>query len=167
VSNLNGQPSIGTRMTEGQYMLRVFGAGGEMDLWTFPDQVFAVRNNYSFPLTGRWFSNGGDACKVSAPEKQYAECGMKPDAGSYEEQLQALYRQGQSTKSIDDRHKLVWKAMQIHIDHGPFMLGMTGDVPSMSIAKNTMHNILDFGVTAPWAPATPGNQVTAQWWMDV
>jgi len=29
-----------------------------------------------------------------------------------------------------------------------------------------MHNILDFGVTAPWAPATPGNQVPAQWWMD-
>lgn len=167
INNVKGQPSATTRMTEGYYMLKVFGAGGEMDLWTFPEQVFPVRNNYCFPMTGRWFANGGDSCKPSSPDKQYAECGYKPEAGSYEAQLQDLYRQGQNTKNIDDRHKLVWKAMQIHIDHGPFLLGLTGDVQSMSIAKNTMHNILDFGVTAPWAPATPGNQVTAQWFMDV
>lgn len=166
VNNLNGQPAIGTRMSEGQYMLRVFGAGGEMDLWTFPDQVFPVRNNYCFPLAGRWFANGGDSCKASTPAKQVAECGIKPEDGSYEATLQDLYRKGQNTKSIDERHKLVWQAMQVSIDHGPFLLGITGDMQSMSIAKNTMHNILDFGVTAPWAPATPGNQVPAQWWME-
>ena len=166
INNVNGQPAAGTRMSEGQYMLKVFGAGGEMDLWTFPEQVFPVRNNYCFPMAGRWFANGGDSCKTSSPDRQVAECGIKPEPGSYEEALQALYRKGQNTKSIDDRHKIVWDAIQIHIDHGPFLLGMTGDMQSMSIAKNTMHNILDFGVTAPWAPATPGNQVPAQWWMD-
>ncbi|MBE0699846.1 MAG: hypothetical protein IH586_23215, partial [Anaerolineaceae bacterium] len=113
INNVNGQPAAGTRMSTGQYMLKVFGAGGEMDLWTFPDQVFPVRNNYSFPMAGRWFANGGDSCKPSSPDKEVAECGIKPEAGSYEAILQDLYRQGQNTKSIDDRHKLVWQAMQV------------------------------------------------------
>jgi hypothetical protein len=34
------------------------------------------------------------------------------------------------------------------------------------IVKDYMRNILDFGVVGPWAPATPGNQIAAQWWMD-
>lgn len=165
INNVKGLPDAGTRHTEGFYMLKV-NETAEVDIWTFPDQVFAVRNQYSFPLTGRWFDKGGDACKPTTPERQYAECGMKPDPGSPAEALQALYRKGQNTKSIDDRHKIVWEAIKIFEEHGPFHLGMTGDVQSMSIAKNTMHNVLDYGVTGPWAPATPGNQVPAQWWMD-
>jgi peptide/nickel transport system substrate-binding protein len=165
INNVKGQPVAGTRHSEGQYMLKV-ALEAEMDIWTFPDQMFAVRNNYSFPLAGRWFGNGGDACKVSAPEKQYAECGMKPEPGSPQEALQALYRKGQNTKSIEDRHKIVYEAIKIFEEHGPFHLGIAGDVQAMAIAKNTMRNVLDFGVTGPWAPATPGNQIPAQWWIE-
>ncbi len=36
-----------------------------------------------------------------------------------------------------------------------------------AFAKDYMRNIYNFGVLGPWAPATPGNGVPAQWWMDI
>ena len=165
VNNLDGQPTAGTRMVEGYYMLKV-AEMAEVDIWTFPEQVFPVRNNYSFPLEGRWYANGGDTCKPSAPEKQYQECGMKPEPGSPGEKLQNIYRQGLNTKNIEDRHKLVWEAIALIQEEGPFILGLTGDQPAAAIAKDNLRNVLNFGVTGPWAPATPGNQVPAQWYFE-
>jgi peptide/nickel transport system substrate-binding protein len=165
INNLQGQPISGTRMNEGFYMLKV-AEMAEVDIWTFPEQIFPVRNNYSFPLTGRWYANGGDTCVPSAPEKQYAECGMKPEPGSPEARLQDIYRQGLNTKDIDARHQLVWDAFEINMTEGPFILGLTGDVPAAAICKDNLKNVLNYGVTGPWAPATPGNQVTAQWYFE-
>ena len=72
----------------------------------------------------------------------------------------------QTTKSIEDRHKIVYQAIDEIVKDGPFIIGVSGDQPMPIIAKDYMRNILDFGVVGPWAPATPGNQVAAQWWMD-
>ncbi len=64
------------------------------------------------------------------------------------------------------RHEIVWEAIQVNIDEGPFIIGVSGDQPMPIIVKDYMRNILDYGVVGPWAPATPGNTVPAQWWMD-
>ena len=61
---------------------------------------------------------------------------------------------------------MVWEAIDEVIKDGPFVISVAGDQPMPIIVKNTMHNILDFGVVGPWAPSTPGNQIAAQWWMD-
>lgn len=163
VKNLQGQPELDTRTNEGQFMLR--GAHiSEIDIWTYPDWLFPIVNRYYFPLEGRYYAKGKDTCTPISNTPN--ECGVKPEAGSPAEKLQALYDQGRIEPDLQKRHEIVWEAIQVHIDEGPFVIGVSGDQAMPVIAKDYMRNILDYGVVGPWAPATPGNQVAAQWWMD-
>jgi len=165
IKNLQGQPDLDVRTNEGYYMLR--GAHiSEIDILTYPDWLFPVVNRYYFPLEGRWFAKGGDACTDAPAEGNAYPCGLKPEDGSPAQQLQELYNQARETNSEEGRHEVVWEAIQVHIDHGPFVIGVAGDQPMPIIVKDYMRNILDFGVVGPWAPSTPGNQIAAQWWMD-
>lgn len=165
INNLQGQPELDTRTNEGYYMLR--GAHiSEIDILTYPDWMFPVVNRYYMPLAGRYFAKGGATCTEEASEGNAYPCGLEPAADSPAKALQDLYVKARNTASIDDRHKVVWEAVDVLVNQGPFVIGVAGDQPMPIIVKNTMHNILDFGVVGPWAPSTPGNQVVAQWWMD-
>ena len=163
IVNLQGQPELDTRTNGGQYMLR--GAHiSEIDIWTYPDWMFPIVNRYMFPLEGKWFEKGKDKCKADAAIK--FDCGVKPDADSPAAKLQALYEKGQNTKTIEERHQLVWDAIDVYTAEGPFVIGVSGDQPMPIIVKNYMKNVLNYGVVGPWAPSTPGNQIVATWWMD-
>jgi peptide/nickel transport system substrate-binding protein len=163
VINLQGQPELDTRTNEGHYMLR--GAHiSEIDIWTYPDWVFPIVNRYMFPLQGRWFASGKDTCKPV--EGQANSCGLKPEEGSPAAQLQELYVKGQQTKTVEERHQIVWDAIDVYVNEGPFVIGVAGDQPMPIIVKNNLKNVLNYGVVGPWAPSTPGNQVVAQWFFE-
>ena len=165
IKNLQGQPDLDIRTNEGYYMLR--GAHiSEIDILTYPDWLFPVVNRYYFPLQGKWFAKGGDACTDQPAEGNAHPCGLKPEDGSPAQVLQDLYNKARETNTEEARHAVVWEAIDVHIEHGPFVIGVAGDQPMPIIVKDNMRNILDFGVVGPWAPATPGNQIAAQWWMD-
>jgi peptide/nickel transport system substrate-binding protein len=163
VNNIQGQPDVDTRTNEGFYMLRAAHIS-EIDIWTYPDWIFPIVNRYIFPLEGRYFAKGKETCVLV--EGQPYSCGVKPEPGSPAEILQGLYVKGLSLKTVEERHKVVWEAIDEIIKDGPFVIGVSGDQEMPIIAKDYMHNILGFGVVGPWAPATPGNQVPSQWWMD-
>lgn len=165
INNLQGQPDLDTRTNEGYFMLR--GAHiSEIDILTYPDWLFPVVNRYYFPLEGRWFAKGGDACVEEPTDTNKYPCGLKPEDGSPAQLLQALYNKARETSTEQGRHEVVWEAINIHIEQGPFVIGVAGDQPMPIIVKDYMRNILDFGVVGPWAPSTPGNQIAALWWMD-
>ena len=165
VNNIQGQPDVDTRTNEGYYMLR--GAHiSEIDILTYPDWMFPVVNRYMFPLEGRWFARGGEKCTDQPAEGNQYPCGVKPEDGSPAQILQDLYVKARNTGTIEDRHKVVWEAIDEIVKDGPFVIGVGGDQPMPIIVKDYMRNILDFGVVGPWAPSTPGNQIAAQWWMD-
>jgi hypothetical protein len=165
IKNLQGQPELDSRTNEGFYMIR--GAHiAEIDILTYPDWMFPVVNRYFFPLEGRWYAKGGDACTDEPAEGNAYPCGLKPEDGSPAQKLQELYNKARDTGTIEDRHKVVWEAIDVFATEGPFVIGVAGDQPMPIIVKDYMRNIMDFGVVGPWAPATPGNQVPALWWMD-
>jgi peptide/nickel transport system substrate-binding protein len=166
IKNLQGQPDLDTRTNEGYYMLR--GAHiSEIDILTYPDWLFPIVNRYMFPLEGRWFAKGGDACTEEPVEggTQYP-CGLKPEEGSPAQILQDLYGKARDTGTEMGRHEVVWEAIDEVIKDGPFIIAVAGDQPMPIVVKDYMRNIMDFGVVGPWAPSTPGNQIAAQWWMD-
>lgn len=165
VNNLQGQPTVDTRFNEGYYMLRP-ALFAEIDIWTFPDQIFPIRNRYMFPLQGRWYEKGKDTCVPTSEKTKYQDCGMKPEPGSPAEALQKIYEQGIAEKDIQKRHELVWDAIKLIEEEGPFILSVSGDQPAMALANVKLRNLLDYGVTGPWAPAGPGSQVPAQWWFE-
>lgn len=165
INNLQGQPDLDIRTNEGYYMLR--GAHiSEIDILTYPDWLFPVVNRYYFPLEGRWFAKGGDACADQPAEGNAYPCGLKPEDGSPAQKLQDLYNKARETNTEAARHEVVWEAINIHIEQGPFVIGVAGDQPMPIIVKDYMRNILDYGVVGPWAPSTPGNQIASLWWMD-
>lgn len=165
ILNLQGQPELDTRTNEGYYMLRGVHSA-EIDILTYPDWMFPVVNRYMFPLEGRWYAKGGATCTDEPAEGNAYPCGVEPAEGSPAQQLQALYDEARSTGSIEGRHSVVYQAIDVLVEEGPFIIGIAGDQPMPIIVKDYMRNIMDFGVVGPWAPATPGNQIAAQWWMD-
>ena len=152
INNLIGQPDWDLRQTEGKYMLRNAGTS-ELDIWTYPDWVFPVRDNRAFPMQGKWRQTGG------------AE-GEEPEAGSPAALLQALYDKGLATADAEERHKVVWEAVRIHIDEGPFMLGASGDAPQPVTVKTNIRNVPQTGVLGPWAPGSPGNKFPEQFYIE-
>jgi peptide/nickel transport system substrate-binding protein len=165
VNNLQGQPELETRANEGYYMLRGVHVA-EIDILTYPDWMFPVVNRYYFPLQGRWFAKGGDECTEAPTEGSAYPCGLPPEEGSPAQRLQELYNQARETADVEARHQIVWQAVDIFTTEGPFVIGVAGDQPMPIIIKNNLRNVMDFGVVGPWAPATPGNQVAAQWFFE-
>ncbi len=155
LNNLVGQPDWTLRQTEGLFMLRNMHAS-ELDLWTYPDWVFPLTgvNSRPWPLEGKYRETGG------------AE-GWEPLPGTtFAYELQKLYDQGIATAGIDERHQIVWDAIRIHIDHGPFMIGGSGDQQMPVVVRNGFMGIPDLIILGPWAPGSPGNLNPEQFWMQ-
>jgi len=156
INNVIGTPDAGIRGDYGLYMLRTTHAS-ELDLWTYPDWIFPVRGggegSRAFPQQGLYYSTGGEE-------------GWAPEPGSPAARLQEIYRRGLITPTEEERDRLIWEAVGVYIEQGPFILGAAGDQPKPVVCKNYMRNVLEYGVLGPWAPGTPGNSNPEQYWMD-
>ncbi|MEM7130069.1 MAG: ABC transporter substrate-binding protein [Chloroflexota bacterium] len=152
INNLIGQPDWSLRQREALYMMRNCHAS-EVDIWTYPDWIFPLRDNRAWPMQGKWRQTGGDE-------------GEEPFDGSPAAKLQDIYDQGLAEADESKRHELVWEAIRVHIDEGPFTLGAAGDQPMPVIIKNNFKNVPATGITGPWAPGSPGNKHPEQFWIE-
>lgn len=155
INNVIGQPDANLRGNYGLYMLRNMHMS-EIDLWTYPDWVFPLRGggegSRAFPMQGLYYQTGGKEGWEPAPDSPAAK-------------LQALYKQGLEEPDIEKRHEIVYEAIRIHIEEGPFALGASGDQPMPVVLKNNFHNVPTYGVLGPWAPGSPGNTHPEQYWI--
>jgi peptide/nickel transport system substrate-binding protein len=104
-------------------------------------------------LEGLYYSSGG------------AE-GIQPEDGSPAQRLQDLYDMGLAEPDEQKRHEIVYEAMKINIEEGPFVLGISGDQPMPVVVADKFHNVPEYGVLGPWAPASPGNTHPEQYWIE-
>jgi peptide/nickel transport system substrate-binding protein len=156
IDNAIGTADGGTNRDNGLFMLATTHAS-ELDLWTYPDWVFPVRGvgegTRAFPQQGQFYKTGG-------------EQGWEPEPGSPAALLQDLYRQGLQEPDEQKRHEIIWEAVKVYIEQGPFIIGATGDQPMPVVCKNYFKNVYEFGVLGPWAPGTPGNTHPEQFYID-
>jgi len=150
VNNVVGQPDSDLRQKEGLYMLRSGGAA-ELDLWPYPDWVFPMRDNRAFPMQGLYRQTGG------------AE-GEEPYGAALA--LQEIYDRGLAESDADARDALVWEAVQIHIEEGPFMIAASGDQPKPVVLSDAFRGVPELVILGPWAPGSPGNLHPEQFWLD-
>ncbi|MGQ9629840.1 MAG: ABC transporter substrate-binding protein [bacterium] len=146
-----GQPVEAVRQSQGLYMLR-FAHASEMDIWTYPDWIFPTRDNRMWPLNGRWKQTGGKE-------------GVAPLPGDPADRLLKIWERGLEIPTDEERHKLVYEAIRIHIEEGPFIIGICGDAPHPIVVKNYFRNVPDFGILGPWAPGGPGNTNPPQYFI--
>ena len=155
INDLIGQPDWTLRHSEGLFMIRNSHAS-ELDVWTFPDWIFPLRGTEAraWPLEGKYYETGG------------AE-GWEPQPGTtFAYELQQLYKQGIAEPDIEKRHQIVYDAIRILIDNGPFIIGGSGDQQMPVVVRNGFHGIPDLVILGPWAPGSPGNLSPEQFWME-
>jgi peptide/nickel transport system substrate-binding protein len=150
LNNVIGTPEDDLRQTQALYMLRACHAS-ELDIWTYPDWVFPLRDNRAWPMEGKYRQTGG------------AE-GWEPTGAALA--LQEIYDRGLAEGDVNARHELVWEAVRVHIDQGPFMIGAAGDQPMPVVVADNFMGIPELVILGPWAPGSPGNLHPEQFWMD-
>lgn len=151
VNNLVGQPDFGVRQQAGNYML-LAGDASEVDLWTLPGWVFPYNYARAWPMAGTYRSSGGAK-------------GWKPEAGSPAEQLLKLFDAGLREGDAAKREQYIYDAIKIHETEGPFYLAFTGDRQVPVVIQNNFHNVPKTGIVGPWAPSSPGNKFSEQFWI--
>ena len=80
-------------------------------------------------------------------------------------ELLDLYDRIKQEPNLDLRHQLVQKAVQVHIEHGPFHLGTVGRKPFPVIVKDNFHNVPNSGILGPWAIAGPATSFPEQFFI--
>jgi peptide/nickel transport system substrate-binding protein len=150
INNVMGTPDDNLRQIEGLYMMRACHAS-ELDIWTYPDWIFPLRDNRAWPLEGKWRQTGGEE-------------GWEPSGPALA--LQEIYDAGLAEPTVEGRHQLVYDAIRIHIDEGPFVLGASGDQAMPVVVSDTFHGIPELVILGPWAPGSPGNLHPEQFWME-
>jgi len=139
IAGLRGQESI--------YQLQMEHTA-EWDMWTAPDWLFPTgmdTGRRMWPYMVRWFKTGGKE-------------GVAPQKGSVEERLIEIYRKGLREKDVIKRHHYIWDAIDIHIEEGPFLIGITGGLVTPILAKNNFRNVPKFGQLPTWYAGSPGSQ---------
>lgn len=153
-TTLNFAPDaeIGLRTEEGTYMIRIIHIGGEIDIflwpgWVTPSGVVST----IWPISFKYYESGGVR--------------GEPPTGPGET-LSELFKKGLAEGDEDVRNRIVWDIMRVHIDEGPFVIGVTGGLPGRTFVRENMRNVLDFGVLGPWIAQFPGNINPEQWFFE-
>ena len=102
---------------------------------------------------GQWYQSGG---------KQ----GIAPPPGSAIERLQDLYTEAITVVDATKRDNMVLDGYQIHIDEGPFNIGIVGDTVRPFVATNTLKNVQEFGLTGSGVFGFPANLDPDQWYKE-
>jgi len=131
------------------------GTSGTFGEWLFPGHIMYGVNGTQgvYPLAGQWYSSGGTSGTAPSPESPAAN-------------FIKLYQQSLAEADPLKRGQLLADAVQIHLDEGPFILGLVANVPELVIAKNNLHNVVDFGLTGPWTANAPGHSIPSQWYFS-
>ena len=152
INSLPDQTNNNVRQTNSLYMLRAVYAS-ELDIWTHPDLIFPLRTVSAWPLEGIYLQNGVNQ-------------NWKPELGSPAARLQNLYTIGMKTGDAQTRHEIVWEAVRIHMDDGPFVLGVAGNQSVPVLVKNGFYNIPTYGIIGSPNVASPGIVNPEQFWMS-
>ncbi len=102
---------------------------------------------------GAWYQSGGKE-------------GLPPPPGSMIEKLQQIYAEAITVVDGAKRDDMVLDGYQIHIDEGPFNIGIVGDTIDPYAVKNTLKNVQEFGLTSSGVFGFPATMDPEQWYKE-
>jgi peptide/nickel transport system substrate-binding protein len=150
VNNLIGMPESYLRYEQGLFMLKECHAS-DLDVWVAPGWVFPSLYATAWPLVSAWLTSGGvEGVKPTGPARDLLD----------------IYERGLAEPDIDRRHELVWEAIELHTQEGPFFIGASGDQQMPVVIADNFYGVPDLVVLGPWAPGSPGNLHPEQFWID-
>jgi peptide/nickel transport system substrate-binding protein len=123
--------------------------------FTWPAQLIPVVHRRSWPMVTMWYQTNG-------------EQGSGPEAypGDVEERLLAIWEKIQTETDELARHKLVHDAIRIHIDEGPFFIGVVGEPTIPGVIHRGFRNVGNDAITGPWWANSPRNMYPEQFFIE-
>ncbi len=122
----------------------------DLDNFAWPAALFPGVGGRWEPEVTRWYKSNG--ARGLSPE-HYSEMGE----GDYERRLLDLFTRMLSETDELKRHEIVIEGVRIHIDDGPFMIGVVGEPTIPGIIKNNFRNVGEFAITGPHWMNSPRN----------
>ena len=127
------------------------------------------------PLEGQFYTLRGtpqeNAEKDVDPYKRKPPR-MAPEPGGPVDQLWKLYDQSKLEPDPMKRHHLVWQMIKIHVDHGPFFLGVVANYPRIILVKEGLKNVPQHndlalgGMVNTWIHPVPAVYDPESWYWD-
>jgi len=134
----------------------------DLDAIAWPVTLVPMGNPRSWGKVTDWFISGGTK---GVDPAFYANNGE----GDVELRLLNLYEKWLSLPgdaASQERYQLVHEAIRIHIDEGPFMIGVVGEPTIPGIVKNNFKNVGDFMITGPHFLTGPRNMYPEQFYIE-
>lgn len=138
------------RQRQGTFLISTNGMA-EMDICTYPSWVFPVTDEYFHPLEGRYYmTKGQEGIAPTGPMKELTD----------------IYKKIVVEEDLNKRHQLVRDAIRVHIDDGPFNLGVVGRPPCPVLVSDRFHNVPTTGVLGAWAVVQPATSYPEQYYIQ-
>lgn len=132
------------KFSTGNYDIAGWDAWTGYDIPTIPDTLFPIGSAYwGTPLTAQWFNTQGQQ-------------GIQPDPGDPMDRMIGFYNNMLAETTDEGQNKWVLEAVKIHVNEGPFFLGVVNDIPNLVVKRPNLMNVPDFAFTGSWAQGAPG-----------
>lgn len=143
-----------------------------LSIVTEPEFLIPMEKHHWAPLYGVWYSVKGTERENTELEKDPRDRKPpreQPEPGSSVDRLQKLYAQLKSVTKSEEEKQLVEKIVNIHIEEGPFMIGVVANSPAIGVVKNFFKNVpekLSSGWTGDWKLGYPAVLNPEQFYID-
>jgi peptide/nickel transport system substrate-binding protein len=143
----------------------------------FPAHIVPSGSYGWAPLEGRYYTfSRSQVEKLADVDKSpwdRTEPWMEPEPGGPIEKLQLLLDQAKLEPDPMKRYKIVYDMIKIHIEDGPFMIGLAANTPQVIVFKEDVKNVPTEaelkkyalgGFTGPWIIPAPGTYDPECWY---
>ncbi|HEY8789931.1 MAG TPA: hypothetical protein VIM10_12480 [Actinopolymorphaceae bacterium] len=168
--NPTAPTTFGDRWGRGQLMAYASWGIGDNQPYIYGGWVVPVANSWWAPLTGQGYAlriaDPGAAAKQKdiSPWKRQPPFATVDDGfplGKTVAKLQDIYDAGRIEPDAMKRVKALWDIFKIHIDDGPFMIGIVANTPAIVLLHSDLRNVPTSdnlalgGWTDPWFLPSP------------
>lgn len=142
------------------------------NLLLFTDMTVPSYGWFWAPLEGQYYLTRGTDLETSEQDVSPWDRNpprLEPEPGGPVARLQALLDQALQEPDNVTRYHLVWDMVKIHVEDGPFLMGVVYNLPSIILVKEGLNNVPTHddlalgGFTNPWQIPTPAVYDPEHW----
>ncbi len=139
----------------------------------FPQWMVPIDQSRWAPLYGSWYAIQGtpqEDVDADKPPRERAPTWEEPEEGSFVVQLQEIYDKARVEADEEKRFEYVYEMINLHIEHGPVMIGTAGDYPRIGVKNVNLRNVPDSedmamgGFVNPWIMTQPASKLPSTWY---
>ncbi|MDP9350792.1 MAG: ABC transporter substrate-binding protein [Chloroflexota bacterium] len=142
----------------------------------YPQWLVPMERSRWAPLQGEFYNVRGtpkEKQELNKDPYKRTPPRMAPEPGGPVDRLWKLYDQSKVEPDAMKRHRLVWDMIKIHIEDGPYLMGVCANTPYLVLVRDGLMNVPTKeelplgGFAAPWIHPTPAvYDPEAYYWQD-